>query len=85
MWNRYALDHPDEMPEENRMNIVLARLGDDDRAEVARMVELSYEGGIHDTLRLLHDNAVPPFDVAYDGTPFQDFMGRLKTDWAWPT
>jgi hypothetical protein len=85
VWNRYALDHPDELPEEDRMNNVLARLDDEDRAVVARMLELSYAGGVHDTLRTLHDHEVPPFDDAYEGTPSQDFMGRLETDWEWPT
>jgi hypothetical protein len=85
VWNAYAIDHPDEMPEEHRMNTVLAHLGDGDRAAVARMLELSYESGVHDTLRVLHDYDVPPFDEAYEGAPFQDFMGRLKTDWEWPT
>ena len=84
VWNRNALDDPDALPEEHRMNTVLAHLGDEDRAVVARMLELSYEGAIHDTLRILNDHEVPPFDDAYEGTPFNDFMGRLKTDWEWP-
>lgn len=84
VWNTYALDHADEMPEEHRMNTLLAHLSDEDRAVVARMLELSYEAGIHDALRVLHDHDVPPFDDAYEGAPFQDFMGRLKTDWEWP-
>ena len=67
------------------MNMLLARLSDDDRADVARMVELSYESGIHDALRVLHDHEVSPFDDAYEGAPFLDFMGRLRTDWDWPT
>ena len=84
VWNTNALDKPDEMPEEHQMNTVLARLTQEDRAVVAQMLELSYEGGIHDALRVLHDHEVPPFDDAYEGTPFHDFMGRLKTDWEWP-
>lgn len=75
---------PMSCPEEHRMNTVLARLGNEDRTVVARMPELSYEGGIHDTFRVLNDHEVPPFDDAYEGTPFHDFLGRLKTDWEWP-
>lgn len=59
VWNRNALDDPDALPEEHRMNTVLAHLGDEDRAVVARMLELSYEGAIHDTLRILNDHEVP--------------------------
>jgi hypothetical protein len=85
VWNRYAEDHPEEMPEEHRMNILLARLDDADRDALAFMIEKSYEGAVHNTLGLLHDSAVPPFDAAYEGTPAHDFMGRLMTDWEWPT
>ncbi|MFZ2014695.1 MAG: DUF6547 family protein [Nocardioides sp.] len=85
VWNREALERPDDLPEEARMNAVLAHLGDSDRAVIARMVELSYEGGVNDTLRVLHDHQVPPFEDGYERAPFNDFMGRLETDWDWPT
>lgn len=85
VWNKYADDHPDEMAEERRMNQMLARLSDDDRDLVARMLGLAYQGAVHDTLRVLHEHEVPPFDDAYEGTPFHDFMGRLTIDWNWPT
>jgi hypothetical protein len=85
VWNSYADDHPDEMPEERRMNAVLARMSTDDRELVARMLDLAYEGAVHDVLRVLHDREVPPFDDAYEGTPSHDFMGRMMTDWEWPT
>ncbi len=67
------------------MSTMLARLGDADRAVIARMVELSYAGGVHDMLRVLHENNVPPFEDGYESTPCNDFMGRLETDWDWPT
>lgn len=84
VWGAHALGHPDEMSEEHRMNTVLSRLSGESRAVVARMLELSYEGGVHDALRVLHDHDLPPFDSAYGGTPFHDFIGRLMTDWEWP-
>jgi hypothetical protein len=34
-------------------------------------------------LRVLHDHGVPPFEDGYEGTPFNDFTGRLY-DWPWP-
>ena len=85
VWNRYAVDHPDEMPDEHRLNSVLARLSIEDRAAVAFMVEESYVAAVHNTLRLLHDEEVPPFDESYEGTPYQDFIGLLQEDWQWPT
>lgn len=84
VWSPHALEHPDDLPEEHLINTVLAQLGREDRVVVARMLELSYEGGIHDVLRVLHDEEVAPFDDAYEGTPAHDFMGRLVTDWEWP-
>lgn len=85
VWHEHADAHADEMPEEHRMNRLLTRLSSDEREVVARMLELAYEGAVHDTLRVLHDREVSPFDDAYEGTPFHDFMGRLSTDWEWPT
>jgi len=82
--NEYADDHPEEMPDEHRMNVLLGRLSSEDREVVARMLELSYQGAVHDTLRVLHEREVQPFDDGYEGTPFHDFMGRLMTDWEWP-
>ena len=84
VWNPYALDHPEEMPDEQRMNEVLARMPDGAREVLAGMLMQSYEGGVHDTLRVLHDHGLPPFDDPYEGTPSHDFMGRLRTDWDWP-
>lgn len=43
----------------------------------------AYVAGVHDTLRVLHDAQVPPFEEGYEGTPFHDFMGRLN-GWDWP-
>ncbi len=44
----------------------------------------AYESAIHDTLRVLNNNEVSPFDDACERATFHGFMGRLKTDWAWP-
>jgi hypothetical protein len=85
VWNSYALDHPDEMPEESRINRLLAQLSADDRDVVAGMLQLAYESAVHNTLVVLHEQEVPPFDDGYEGTPFHDFMGRLMTEWEWPT
>jgi hypothetical protein len=40
-------------------------------------------GGVHETLVVLHEEGVPPFDGGYEGTPFHDFTGRLQ-GWPWP-
>ena len=48
------------------------------------MLIQTYEGGVHDTLRVLHDHELPPFEDGCEGAPYHDFMGRLRTDWDWP-
>lgn len=85
IWSEYANKHPEEMPDEYRMNLLLTRLSSDDRDAVARMLELSYQGAVHDAIAVLHEREVPPFQEGYEGTPYQDFMGRLVTDWEWPS
>ena len=47
------------------------------------MLEDQFVAGVHDTLRVLHDLEVVPFDDAYEGTPYHDFVGRV-TGWDWP-
>jgi hypothetical protein len=71
-------------PQEREINLMLARLSPEDRALIARMLSDAYWGAVHDALRVLNDNQVPPFDQSYEGTPYQDFVGRLSGEWAWP-
>ena len=47
------------------------------------MLAKEFVSGVHETLVVLHELGVPPFDTGYEGTPFHDFVGRL-TDWEWP-
>ena len=61
-----------------------ARLTDSDREIVARLLEESYVGGIHDTLVAVYDAQLPPSDDGYEGSPFHDFMGRVQ-GWDRPT
>ncbi len=44
------------------------------------MLYEAFWGGVHETLVILHEEGVSPFDTAYEGTPFHDFVGRLD-DW----
>jgi hypothetical protein len=47
------------------------------------MLEDEFVSGVHESLVVLHEESVPPFDGGYEGTPFHDFVGRLG-DWDWP-
>jgi hypothetical protein len=81
VWNENATD--DLLPEQQEINLLLARMPKTDRKIVARMIREAFEGGVHETLVILHEEQVPPFDKGYEGTPFHDFVGRLA-GWKWP-
>ena len=84
VWIQAANDRPDDMPEEHRINMLLAGMEQADREVLARMLASAFEDGVFITLRVLHDHSIAPFDDGYEGTPFNDFVGRLN-DWPWPT
>jgi len=81
VWNANA--RPDYISEQWAINDLLARLAPADREVIAGMLLDAFTGGIHQSLVRLHEESVPPFDKAYEGTPFHDFVGRLAA-WEWP-
>ena len=44
----------------------------------------AFVGGVHETLAVLHEEQIAPFEDGYEGTQFHDFVGRLD-NWRWPT
>ena len=54
-----------------------------DRDILAELLAQQFESGVFVTLRTLESFRIPPFDTAYEGSPFTDFVGRLN-DWEWP-
>ena len=75
---------PTNYPDQHEFNVLLARISEADRDILARMLQQAFEGGVHATLVALHEAALAPFDRAYEGTPFHDFVGRLA-GWTWPS
>jgi hypothetical protein len=61
----------------------LQRAAKADREILARVLQEAFEAGVHATLAALHEAQIVPFDRAYEGTPFHDFVGRLR-GWQWP-
>jgi hypothetical protein len=47
------------------------------------MLAGAFFGGVHETLVVLHEAGIRPFDDGYEGTPYHDFVGRLD-GWEWP-
>lgn len=83
IWNANADDPSKDLPDQHAMNDMLRRLSLDDRPVLAQMLTNAFVGGVHETLVVLHQHAVPPFDDGYQGTRFNDFSGRL-VGWEWP-
>lgn len=81
MWNPHA--ETDDIPEQRRINTLLAGMDQDDREVLAEMLADEFRNGMFIALRVLHDNQVPPFEDGYEGSPYNDFIGRLN-DWPWP-
>jgi hypothetical protein len=81
VWNASA--SAEQSPEQHEINNLLARLSDGGREVLAGMLQEAFDSGVHATLVALHEARLPPFNRAYEGTPFHDFVGRLA-GWTWP-
>ena len=81
VWNRNATK--DFIPEEHEFNLLLKRMTPADREILARMLAEQVETGVFETLKVLEQFGVEPFQDGYEGSAYNDFIGRL-TDWNWP-
>jgi hypothetical protein len=83
LWNQNATSH-EPLGNQWRMNQLLASLTADQREVLAEMLGEAFVGGVHETLVVLNEQQVTPFDDGYEGDPHHDFVGRLD-GWDWPT
>lgn len=84
VWNPNATRPDDDlMADQFAFNGLLSKLSPQDREVLATMLEQQFVSGIHESLVILHDAGIRPFDQAEEGTPFHDFVGRLA-GWSWP-
>jgi hypothetical protein len=81
VWNEHATK--EFIPEQHEINLLLARMSPSDREILAAMLAREVELGIFETLKVLQQYQVAPFADGYEGSPFNDFMGRLS-GWEWP-
>ena len=79
VWN----EHVDEHHEQQAINELLATLTLDQRAVLAGLLTSQYRSGMFGALVVLSESETHPFDRAYEGSPFEDFMGRVD-GWQWP-
>lgn len=83
LWNQNAT--AESIPDQHEINLLLLRLAPEDRAIVARMLEHAVVTGVFQTLQVLERFEIEPFRDGYEGSPFNDFVGRLDDDeWEWP-
>ncbi|TCC65459.1 hypothetical protein E0H73_00470 [Kribbella pittospori] len=73
-----------DVPAQPAVNQLLRRLTPAEREVLAQMLAQEFVGGVHETLVVLYEAQVEPFQDGYEGTPFHDFVGRLD-DWPWPS
>lgn len=77
------------VPENKKRNEMLASLSQEQRVEIAKMIQESNESGIHDLLALLNDKAAIEYrGIKLPKEPFGtelyfDFVARVEGD-TWP-
>ncbi len=77
VWIEYAT------PEIDAINLLFARMSQADREVLAKLLASEVVTGVFETLKVLEEYQISPFENGYEGSPFNDFIGRLD-DWDWP-
>ena len=80
-WNENAT--ADFLPDQHKVNHLLARLPAADRDILARLLADEVRLGVFETLKTLEQFEIAPFESGYEGSSFNDFIGRLD-GWKWP-
>jgi hypothetical protein len=81
VWNRNA--NSGMLPEQHKINQILARLTPEDRAALAELLQQEVQTGVFETLKVLEQFCIAPFEEGYEGSAYNDFIGRLD-GWSWP-
>jgi hypothetical protein len=81
VWNQNATR--DFIPEQHEINLLLKRMSPADREILAGILAQEVVTGVFETLKALEQFEVEPFKDGYEGSPYNDFIGRLA-DWEWP-
>src|SRR5690242_13397474 len=80
VWNGKATSN--FLPEQHAINAFLARLDPSEREVLAGMLADEVVTGVFETLKTLEAFKVAPFESGDEGSPFEDFVGRLG-GWDW--
>src|SRR4051812_21386400 len=68
VWNPNA--SAEFLPDQHKMNLLLARLPAGEREVLAQMLAHEVEVGVFETLKALEELGVAPFDDGYEGSPY---------------
>jgi hypothetical protein len=82
VWNPNASG--EFLPDQHAVNVLLTRLDHQDRELLAKLLSEAFESGVFETLKALEAFEIAPFQDGYEGSPHNDFVGRLSKDWDWP-
>lgn len=83
VWNVDAEEDPEALPDQHVINQILRKLDPEEREFLAQLMADEFSSGVFNALNVLHVAAVAPFELGYDGTPTDDFLGRME-GWDWP-
>jgi hypothetical protein len=81
IWNPNA--RADYISDQHAINLLLKRMSAADREILAGMLADQVVTGVFEALKVLEQFEIEPFQDGYEGSPFNDFIGRLF-DWEWP-
>src|SRR5689334_3016626 len=70
VWNKNA--RHDFIPEQHEINLLLKRLSPADRNIIANMLAESVVTGVFETLKVLEQFEIEPFNDGYEGSPYND-------------
>lgn len=64
-------------------NELLSKLSTDDRKILAEVISDQISNGVFEALKVLEESGIEPFNKSYEGSCFNDFIGRM-IGWEWP-
>lgn len=81
IWNPNASDS--KLSDQHSMNLLLGKLSSQERETLAKVMTQEVQLGVFEALKTLEQHEFAPFEDGYEGSPCEDFVGRLQ-GWMWP-
>jgi len=81
VWNANA--SAEFLHDQHEINLFLGRMAATDRDILAQLLAKEVELGVFESLKALEQFAIKPFESGYEGSSYNDFVGRLN-GWEWP-